>query len=166
MNENDEMISKKEALRQIKLGVRRAALIYHYFAKTLVDELGEDKGTELIKKAINAYGTHIGTAAREKAQADGLPLVPENFENDLPDLAWEGEEVTVDGEQRYRIYTCPLATEWIELGDQKRARLYCFVDQAKMKGFNPAYEYVHIKDILDGDPYCELAIRPVSKDDS
>ena len=166
MNENEEMISKKEALRQIKLGVRRTALIYHYFAKTLLEELGEDKGTELIRKAINAYGSHIGNAARDKSLAKGLPLTPENFESDLPDLAWEGEEVTVDEEERYRIHTCPLAKEWLEWGEQKTARLYCFVDQAKMKGFNPEYEYVHTKNILDGDPYCELVVRPVSKNDS
>jgi hypothetical protein len=81
-------------------------------------------------------------------------------------MAWEGEQVTVDGEERYRIYTCPLAKEWLEWGEQKTARLYCLVDQAKMKGFNPEYEYFHTKNILDGDPYCELVVRPVSKNDS
>ncbi len=164
MNQNEERIPKKEALRQIKLGVRRAALIYHYFAKTpLVDELGESKGTELIKRAINAYGTHIGNIAHDKSLAEGRSLTPENFESDLPELAWDGEQVTVDGEESHRVYNCPLAEEWLELGEQKRARLYCFVDQAKMKGFNPEYEYVHIKNILDGDPYCELVVRPVLK---
>ena len=166
MNEKEEGIPKKEALRQVKLGVRRAALIYHYFSKIVVEELGEKRGVELIKRAINAYGTHIGNAARDKTLAKGRPLIPENFESDLPDLAWEGEKVTADGEERYRVYNCPLAKEWIELGEQKWARLYCFVDQAKMKGFNPGYEYVHIKNILDGDPYCELVVRPVSKNDS
>lgn len=158
-----EMISRKEALRQINQGVRRAALIYHFFAKTLVEELGEQKGTELIRKAINAYGSHIGKMAQEKSLAGGRPLTPENFESDLPDLAWQGEQVTVDGEKRRRVHHCPLAEVWIELGEKKRARLYCLVDQAKMKEFNPEYEYLHIKNILDGDPYCELVVRPVSK---
>ena len=51
----------------------------------------------------------------------------------------------------------------IALGDTETARLYCFVDQAKMKAFNPDYEYIHLKNILDGDPVCELVIRPVEK---
>ena len=163
MNENEEMITRKEALRQINLAVRRAALLYHYFASTLVEELGEERGTELIKKVIEAYGNHIGHTAQEKPLAEGRPLTPENFESDLPALAWEGEDVWVDGEKRRRVYLCPLAKEWLDLGEQKRARLYCFVDQAKMKGFNPEYEYVHVKNVLDGDPYCELVVRPVSK---
>ena len=44
------------------------------------------------------------------------------------------------------------------------ARQYCFVDQAKMHAFNPDYEYIHIKNLLDGDPYCEIVVRAVKKD--
>jgi nitroreductase len=90
-------------------------------------------------------------------------LTPENFESDLPDEAWRTEGVYVDGEERVRVHECPLASEWMEWGNPETARLYCGVDQAKMKGFNPEYEYVHVKNILDGDPYCELAIRPTKK---
>ncbi len=155
------MIPKAEALNQIKLGLRRASLIYHYFCETMIDELGEEKGTEMIKKAVDAYGTHVGLAARRKANEKGLALTPENFENDLPFLAWETESVIVDGEERRRVHHCPLAKEFLNLGDPKRGRLYCWVDQAKMKAFNPEYEYVHVKNILDGDPYCELVVRRV-----
>jgi nitroreductase len=28
-----------------------------------------------------------------------------------------------------------------------------------MEGFNPEYEYIHVKNLLDGDPYCELVVR-------
>ena len=125
--------------------------------------MGEKRGEELILKVINAYGNHIGNEAKENAQTQGLPLKPENFKSDLPDMAWETEPVIVSDEERIRIHFCPLASEWLKWGDPQKARLYCFVDQAKMKGFNPEYEYVHIKNILDGDPYCELAIRPLKK---
>ena len=157
------MISVEEAAAQIKLGLRRAVLIYHYFAKTLIEELGKEKGTELIKKAIEAYGSHVGSEAREKARKKNLDLKPENFESDLPKYVWEIEEVVIDGEKRSRVHFCPLAAEWISLGDVETARLYCFVDQAKMKAFNPQYEYLHLKNVLDGDPYCELVVRPVHK---
>jgi nitroreductase len=134
-------------------------MIYHYFCETLVEELGLERGTELIRKAVDAYGERIGQEAREKALEKGLTLTPENFESDLPDEAWITEEVIVDGEERMRIYHCPLASEWMEWGDPGKARLYCSVDQAKMKGFNPEYEYIHVKNVLDGDHYCELAVR-------
>ncbi len=154
-----EKPSKSETRKDVKRALRRAALIYHHFAETLVKELGKDKGLELIGKAIDSYGHQVGAEARKKALKKGLSLTPDHFESDLPDMAWNLEEITVDGEKRVRVSHCPLAAEWLEWGDPKKARLYCFVDQAKMKGFNPDYEYVHIKNILDGDPYCELAIR-------
>lgn len=159
----DKTIRKEEALRQIHLSLRRTALLYHHFADTLVAELGERKGTELIRKAIEAYGGHIGKDGRKKALDKGLSPTPENFESDIPDLAWEMEEVTVDGEKRTRVKHCPLAEEWLAWGDPSKARLYCHVDQAKMRAFNPDYEYVHLRTVLDGDPYCELAVRRSKK---
>jgi len=45
MEQREETVPKAEALRQINLGLRRAALIYHYFCETLVNELEEEKGT-------------------------------------------------------------------------------------------------------------------------
>lgn len=61
--------------------LRRASLIYHFFYETIIDELGEEKGTEMIRKAVDAYGTHMGLAARRKADEKGLARTPENFEN-------------------------------------------------------------------------------------
>jgi nitroreductase len=158
----EEKISKSDALAEVKKALRRAALIYHHFAETAVKELGKAKGLELVRKAVDAYGDQVGAEAKKKAHKKGESLTPENFESDLPDMAWNTEEVTVDGEQRVRVFHCPLAAEWLEWGNPEIARLYCFVDQAKMKGFNPDYEYVHIKNLLDGDAYCELAIRHAS----
>ena len=163
MKNRENMIPGDEALRQIQLALRRAALLYHFFAKTLTDELGESRGRELIRRAIDAYGDHIGREARCHVDERGLSPTPENFESDLPTLAWEMERVVVDGEERVRVQHCPLAEEWLTMGDPARGRLYCFVDQAKMRGFNPDYEYVHTRNVLDGDPYCELVVRPVKR---
>jgi nitroreductase/predicted hydrocarbon binding protein len=159
MKNTEETIPKQEALCQIQAALRRAALLYHCFSKTLVKEYGEERGEELIRKAIDEYGGSIGGEARKKAQKKGLSLTPENFASDLPDIAWGVESVVIDGEERVRVHHCPLAAEWHKWSDPKMARLYCYVDQAKIKAYNPDYEYVHIKNILDGDPYCELAIR-------
>ncbi|UCC40724.1 MAG: nitroreductase family protein [Candidatus Aminicenantes bacterium] len=164
MAKKEETISKEESLHHIKLALRRAALIYHYFAKTLVDEFGEKRGTELIRKAVDAYGAHIGQESKQKAKERGLELTPDNFVSDLPDMAWKTETVKVDGEARVRIHLCPLAEEWLDWSEPKMARHYCFVDQAKIQAFNPDYEYVHTKNVLDGDPYCEVAVRQVEKD--
>lgn len=163
MHEKIETITQKEAIEQVKLALRRTALIYHHFSKTLLEEFGEEKGRKLIRKAIDAYGNHIGGESRMKAEEKGLRLSPENYQDDLPHSAWKSETVTIEGEERVRVHYCPLAEEWLTWGDSETARLYCYVDQAKMKAYNPEYEYVHIKNLLDGDPHCELAVRPVKK---
>ena len=164
MDKEKNKISREDILRQVLKATRRTALIYHHFSQTLIRELGEKKGKELIQKAIQDYGIQIGREAAQKVQKKNLPLTPKNFPSDLPDDAWDTETVFVDGEERVRVFRCPLAAEWMEWGDPQTARLYCAVDQAKMWGYNPEYAYIHIKNLLDGDPYCELAIKPVPKD--
>jgi nitroreductase len=160
MEKFENMMSEKEAVEQIGRALRRVALIYHSFASILIEEFGRNRGEEIIKKAVDAYGTRIGREARREAQERGWELVPDKFRSDLPDSAWETEEVEIDGEKRIRVHHCPLAAEWLEWGDSKLSRLYCFVDHAKMQAYNPDYEYIHLQNLLDGDPYCELVVRP------
>ena len=158
--EKKEMISKDEAFSQLQSMITRTALIHYAFTKTVMDELGEEKGKGLVKKAIRLYGEMVGKKVREKTLAKGLPTLSENFQDDLPALGWASrEKVIVDGEKRARVHTCYLAEAWKELGVPEIGRLYCFVDQAKYEAYNPELECVHTKNVLDGDPYCELAVR-------
>ncbi len=166
MNGSEEKITKREALDQIQAALHRVALLYHSFSKTLIEEYGKAKGEDLIRKAIDGYGASIGEEAKKKAQKKGLTPTPENFPSDLPDKAWNVEAVFINGEERARIHHCPLAVEWLEWSDPQIARLYCYVDQAKMRAYNPDYEYIHIKNVLDGDPYCELTIRKTGEEKS
>jgi predicted hydrocarbon binding protein len=161
MQAKKETISREEASRQVKSMITRAALIHYAFTKTLIDELGKKKGKALAKKAIELYGKEVGKRVKERTLARSLPLTRENFQDDLPGLGWaEREKVEVEGEKRSRVYTCHLARVWQELGVPELGRIYCFVDQAKYEAFNPQLQCVHIKNVLDGDPYCELVVRP------
>jgi hypothetical protein len=164
MADKKEMISRDEASAQVKRMISRAALIHYAFTKTLVDVLGEKKGKALAKKAIQLYGEWVGKGVKEKTLAKGLPALPENFQDDLPPLGWpDRETVQVEGERRSRIYSCPLARVWQDLGARDLGRIYCYVDQAKYKAYNPELECVHVRNVLDGDPYCELAVRKRKK---
>jgi len=162
--EKKEMIPKDEAFSQLKSMITRTALIHYAFTKTIIDEMGKEKGKELAKKAISLYGEMVGKKVREKTLAKGLPALPENFQDDLPALGWASrEKVVVEGEKRARVHTCYLAEAWKDLGVPEIGRLYCFVDQAKYEAYNPELECVHTKNVLDGDPYCELAVRSKKK---
>ena len=156
---SEEMISKERALKDVLSFVKRAALLHNSFSQVLIEELGEEKGKELIHKAIRSYGEYVGNKVKEETLAKGLDAVLENYQEDLPSLGWQAERVVVDGEPRARVHHCPLAEVWKELGVPEIGRIYCYVDQAKYAAFNENYECVHVTNTLDGDAYCDIAVR-------
>lgn len=72
MANNKKTVPLEEAREQVRKVSARLGLLHIAFAKTLVDELGEKKGKELILKAIKDYGVRIGEEARAAAAAKGL----------------------------------------------------------------------------------------------
>jgi hypothetical protein len=154
------MITVEEATEQVKLLARRMALMYHHIGVVLTEAVGKDRAKELMKEAIWRYGTECGEVVRKGVEERGLPLTAQNFNvaPDLPKYGWDRELVFEEGEARPKVNYCPLAEVWIEKGSAEMGRLYCFVDQAKFRAYNDL-ECVHIKDLLDGDPYCLLSIH-------
>ncbi len=50
---------------------RRLALLHMAYARTLVDALGDEAGQALIRRAIAAYGAHVGERVRRSVEALG-----------------------------------------------------------------------------------------------
>jgi hypothetical protein len=146
---------------------RRTALLYHYFVTVLVEHVGEEKAKALTTEAIGRYGKHIGRSVRQGVEAMGLPNDVENYAKfpDLPSVGWEGEIADTEHGPRLRVLFCPLAAVWKELGSEELGRLYCYVDQAKYRAFNPRAELTHTCNLLDGDPFCEFDLRVEEGDD-
>ena len=165
MTKKTEMVTLSEAREQVRRVCVRLALLHLSFAKTLVNELGEEKGKELILKSIKEYGTRIGEGARKAALSQGKENKPENYKEDLPLYGMHDgvETVEVDGEKRKRAYGCVMGKVWRELGEGKIGRYYCLVDPAKYMAFNPDWKLVHTKALPDGDPYCELVLRQTTE---
>lgn len=162
-----ETIPIEEAKREVEMTARRIGLLYLSFARTLVDDLGEEEGKRLILKAIKYYGKKIGERTRKNVIDQGLDPVPENAAKggDIPKFGMleRTETVEVGGEKRMRGYGCAMAKVWKEYGEEKLGRLYCYVDPAKYMTFNPEFKLVHSKALPDGDDYCELVIRPTTE---
>jgi len=162
-------IPTDDAKRAIESASRRIALLHLSYAKTLIKELGEEKGRELIAKAVKDYGTRIGEKTREEVRGQGLEPTPENFSAGmsyaLPKFGMHErfETVKVKGEPRIRAYGCVLAKVWKEYGEEKIGRLYCYMDVAKYMGYNANCKLIHTKTVPDGDAYCELAVRPTTE---
>jgi predicted ArsR family transcriptional regulator len=159
--QSSETIPKAEALAQILTSVERLAMLYYHFAGTLVEELGEEKGKALIRKAIHAYGTEVGERQRRRVTEAGYAASCENYKAlpDLPAMAW-----SQDGMPRMMLHgketpVCPLAKYWIEKGASDLGRLYCHVDQAKYSTFDPECECRHLENVLDGDERCLIVVK-------
>lgn len=160
-----ETVALEEAREQVSKVCRRLGLLHLSFARTLVEELGEKKGRQLILKAIRDYGSRIGGEVRARAIAQGLDNNPQNYKEDLPLYGMhEGTEtVEIEGEKRTRLYGCVMGKVWNELGASELGRLYCYVDPAKYMSFNPDFKLIHTRALPDGDEYCELVLRPTTE---
>ena len=161
----EKTLTATECAVEVGRMARRTALLYYYFASTLIQELGEEEGRRLIAKSIWAYGEHCGREIRQAVEEMGLPLTQENFDKipDLPAIGWETSKISSEGGSSHAVATyCPLAAVWKQMGPeaQRLGRLYCYVDQAKQYSFNPEEDFVHAKNVLDDDPYCEFVVRP------
>jgi hypothetical protein len=171
VSEKEKMIPLKEAEKEVEITSRRLGLLHLSYAKTIIEEFGEEKGLEIIAKAIKYYGILIGKKTKDEVQAKGFDLSPENFDRGdslrVPKFGMHSkiETVKVNGELRTRAYGCALAKVWKEFGEEKLGRLYCYVDVAKYMAYNPNYKLVHITTIPDGSDYCEFAIKKTTKKD-
>lgn len=166
MTEGKETVDRDDALEQVRRVCVRLALLHLSFARTLVNEFGEERGRDLVLKAIKDYGIRIGSKAKAEAAVQGLECTPANFMEDLPRYGMHegrGEVAEVEGETRRRTYGCVMGGVWNELGEGELGRLYCYVDPAKYMAFNPDFKLAHTRAIPDGDGYCEFALRATTE---
>jgi predicted ArsR family transcriptional regulator len=165
MDDKQTLIPLDEARQAVEDMTRRVGLLHICFARTLVDELGEEKGRELIKKAIWDYGTRIGQRTRDRVVAQGLEPTLDNFGkgSDLSPIGFNHRVTVVDGEQHHLSLGCAMADVWREYGEEELGGLYCLVDPSKMQAYDPEWTMVHTKKIPNGDECCEIAVRRVEE---
>jgi hypothetical protein len=157
----NNMISIEEAKNDIKIMAKRLALVYYFFTKNLIEELGEQESERIVKKVIGEYGEYCGERVKEKVLKMGLELLGENYSKgkDLPKLGWDVTLLKSDEAGLvYEFANCPFAEQWKELNFEKWGRLYCYIDQAKYNAFNKKLQCFHDENVLDGDKTCVLRL--------
>jgi hypothetical protein len=160
----EEKVSKESAIKNIYIMAERLAYIHYAFAKTLVDEFGEEQGRAIASKAIEKYGSIVAEIAQKNLETQGLEPILENYK-DLPSWGWDFVPVELPPEKPYgfsnKLENCPLANVWKNFGKDAESlgRIYCYVDQAKYGAFGKGYRCIHDKNILDGDEYCIIRVE-------
>ncbi|MFW9831132.1 MAG: L-2-amino-thiazoline-4-carboxylic acid hydrolase [Candidatus Thorarchaeota archaeon] len=148
-----DTISKPECTHQVRQMGRMFGLLYYHFAKTIVQELGEVEGKNLIQKAIHQYGIDRGNQIRQIVEKKGLELSFENLARhiDLPSLGWESNEEGT-------TYCC-YAQVWLEKSAEDLGILYCDVDYAVIEGYNPKIKLERLKNVLQGNNLCKYTVE-------
>lgn len=145
----------------VRLAVRRMALLYHAMTTNLIQTLGEEKAKELTDKIVWDYGTLCGQAVREAVLAQGKPLTHESFRSipDLPSKGWEhGTYTDASGQTHGVVSYCPVADVFAQY-KTPLARSYCLVDPAKYEGYDPEHTMRHAKHVMDGDGFCWIVVE-------
>ena len=165
----EQVVSLKEAAKEVEMASRRIALLHLAYAKTLVRELGEENGKKMILKAIKYYGKMVGEKVKEEVQAQGLEPTPEHYgagrARNLPKYGMHDrkENFETEGRKRRRSFGCVLGKCWREYGEEELGRLYCYVDLAKSMYYNSDFKLVHTRCMPEGkDEECEFDILPTS----
>lgn len=163
-----ELISKEAAASQVRQMGRMMAALYYHISCQLIESVGAEQAKQIIQHAIEALGAERGCEQKAKVVAAGHEHIPENYSKvpDLPALGWDVEPAE-NGENstHIKITYCPFAEVWKEKNFAEFGRLYCTIDQAKYQGFHPDSNLVTLKNVLDGDEYCEMVCRRKHSED-
>ena len=156
---------KEEITTETTKLAKQLAMVHYHFAKSAIEEMGEIKGTEFVKKVLKNIAIERGQAMREDAARLNLPFTQENMwkVNDLP-------KYTFPHQGHAGEICCPYAEIWKAKGalGQKIGLLWCnIVDPWKVKVFvGPKYKlWKYSKNLNLKDDFCGEPI-PLSKEES
>ncbi len=169
MTDREEVVPLKDAIEQVKTAVTRIALIHLGFSKTLVEELGEKKGKELIIKSMMEYGKLVGKQASKGGQDLPFYGLHDKYMYDDHEFIDTRKCPVPRGEDfdfaRYRVFGCMLAKVFRELGEEELGRLYCYVDSAKSMATDPSHKLIHTACEPIGDDCCAFDLVATSEKD-
>lgn len=124
MQDDDLTVDElKAALAQSRAETRASfenrALMYAYIYEELVEELGDERATELMKRAIYRRGLEVGRKYADAAEAGDLAAVGRLFVEGSPcagSMFEPGIEELEDGRLVLRMSACPLVETWCAAG--------------------------------------------------
>lgn len=151
MNET-ETIPLEEAKKEVGVAITRLALMHLAYSKTLIEELGEKRGEELILRSILEYGRRIAEIVKQGGQ-------------DLPSYGVYSGEAYQDDKGRYNVTGCNLARIFQQYDELNLGRYYCYVDPAKSMASDLGKKLIHTSCEARGDDRCTLEFLTTTKED-
>jgi len=137
------------------------ALLFAWISKAVLEWVGEQRGEDIIRRAVRQYGQERGHRMSLRAQANGHALSMTNYiaysEYKNSPGGMEQKIVEKVPHARVCISKCPWHTTWEENGLLPYGRLYCVeIDEAVVQGFNPALQLDVHGTQTNGAAQCEF----------
>lgn len=139
---------------EVRKAARQFAMLYFHFAKTLVEEFGEERARSLIQKAVFELACDRTDQLRAKADRQGIDHGDMGNFNDYADLALSGwlPDLGVDH--------CPYAQVWRTYYDEhpwfrRFAPLYCdVIDTTVAENLTRRVSHRITENVLTGGDAC------------
>ncbi|MFW9991534.1 MAG: hypothetical protein ACFFD4_05705 [Candidatus Odinarchaeota archaeon] len=138
--ETPDTIFLEEATKEVEVAITRVALLHLAFSKTLVQEMGEDRGKSLIVKAIMEYGDLIAKFISRGGK-------------DLPSFGMS-KDVSTNDDGHLTVKGCTINNVFKQFDEMDLGRLYCLVDAAKTMATDLSRKIIHSTCEACGDANC------------
>ncbi|MCW4011884.1 MAG: L-2-amino-thiazoline-4-carboxylic acid hydrolase [Candidatus Bathyarchaeota archaeon] len=152
--------------REIMDGFEAArAKTFYYMAKAMIDELGEERGKQIIRETVYKMSKASGETTKKRYTEEGKENTWENHRAEngpIYSVAWIGETTQNEPDLKIIEYTyCPLGAAFTRRGKEAEeiGDIYCSVtDDAFWSGFNPEWRVTREK-TFSKNGVCRLVWR-------
>jgi len=158
-------MSEQELREMLRASIKNRAMIYYHFYNELRQEIGEEKATEILKRAIYKRGYEIGKRFAQYAPGE-LKDLKDAFLDFVPDKGgmFEPELLRCDSEALdIKFHQCPLKEAYQEAGlsDEEIAKMLDIASQVDYGTFEGAGFKFSAETWKAGrEGCCHLHIRP------
>lgn len=154
-----EMVSRAEAVSQIRSMAVQFADLYFCFVQEIRAALGDEAAREMVRRVLFQRARERAQAMVERADAQGAARTPENMPQ-VSDIAYMGWVPALGREH------CPFGVAWNARIAQhpwfrEYARMYCDVmDTTVAEAFTGNCSHKLYKNVVLGDESCERVYYP------
>ncbi len=146
MSTQPEMVTLEEAKQQVRIVSEMLGRLHIAYARTIVDNMGKEKGKKLILKAIKLFVSK--------------PVSTKGFK--FYGMLERFEHFEVEGERRWRADGCAMGKVWHDLDEAELGHLYCYVDPFAAMTHNTDRKVCHDR-LFCPDGYCAGAVRQTTE---
>lgn len=112
----------------VGISVQMSAKLFAIMADEVLQACGEDKGEEIVRRAVRRYAELRAAGIRKETLDAGKEVTfetVEEFSDYPPNDAWDCQTDISDKQLHEITYACPFSTAFREIGLEYAGSLYC-----------------------------------------